>query len=1060
MNRVKRLWALLTCLALLASLTLPAAAEETSFTIHSPEDWAEFVRLSTRDVWSQGMTVELNADLDLSESGSTPVPIFQGIFHGNGHTISGVSYTDKGSKVGLFRTLTQSAVVEDLTVTGTLEPQGTASSVGLLAGENYGTIRRCSAQGTVSGQENVGGLVGLNGEEGLLSACSSNTQVTGVTNAGGIVGQNLGALDTCSNSGSINPQADQEIPTNVGGIAGLSRGTIQGCSNSGVVGYPHLGYNMGGIAGMQSGEILRCSNTGRVQGRKDVGGIVGQFEPSTTLTYGDSPVQALSDSLGGLLDELSTLTETLDAMAGRGIEDAQVIHDALSAIQDKTHSTGSQGHADFQAMSDELYDYTTSIHDNLTQLRNHLDRFNQDAEKELQTVLDQSDQLLDNLQTLLSQADAGIRDSISAMERTVSGIRAQLQVIRTQRQAMGQEIDQLNEYIAQVAALVAEGRFEEALQLPFPTLKLGEHLSAISSANHEIAQLVAKLPGQWADIYKRLSSSMKDTGKEIDESLDQLYDALDSLLELWSSVSSDIQKDVDAISGDSAKIRDLLKDYTDTLGDQVQDAADEIDAQLTIIQNQANQMTQWAKEDRQAIHSSSQAMLDHLEGVRQAIADLGKEPELTITDLTDQVEEGPGLIAECTCTAQVNGDTNVGGIIGTAAPELGDDPEATFDFGDLELLSDVYATLRCVVRDCRFNGSVTVKNECGGGVAGRCEVGAILDCAARGSVEVTGDYCAGIVGRTRGKILRCAALVDLTGESWLGGIAGFGQDISGCRSMVQADSQGEYLGAIAGQAEGDLSDNFYLFEDLAGLDSVDRAGLAQGLDFDAFSQLSGIPEDFLTFSYQFKVDGRIVAEVPFAYGADLDLTKVPQAPERNGEFGQWPQFPTTNLRRSRVIEAQFASPTSTLADREGVAQLLVEGTFAPDAILTVTQAELPGRDAVDAQPVSAWNYTVTGSQSDTVTLRLRTDGAEHPAAALYQDGAWVRAESTLDGSYLVLEAPVQGQVVLLDKGGLSPLVFVLGGAGLVVLLASAWLIYCRRKASSRIEEQEEQNVHS
>ncbi len=189
--------------------------------------------------------MELTADLDLSGSDSSPVPIFQGTFHGNGHTISGVSYTEKGSKVGLFRTLTQSAVVEDLTVTGTLEPQGTASSVGLLAGENYGTIRRCSAQGTVSGQEDVGGLVGLNGEEGLLLACSSNAQVTGVTNAGGIAGQNLGTLDTCSNSGSINPQANQDIPTNVGGIAGLSRGTIRDCSNSGVVGYSPSGLQHG-----------------------------------------------------------------------------------------------------------------------------------------------------------------------------------------------------------------------------------------------------------------------------------------------------------------------------------------------------------------------------------------------------------------------------------------------------------------------------------------------------------------------------------------------------------------------------------------------------------------------------------------------------------------------------------------------------------------------------------------------------------------------------------------------------------------------------------------------
>lgn len=147
MNRAKRLWALLTCLALLTTLTLPAAAEGAVFTINSPEDWAEFVRLSTRDVWSQGMTVELNADLDLSDSGSTPVPIFQGTFHGNG--------------AHHFRCVLQPEGLQNWPVPhphpercgggpdrdGTLEPQGTASSVGLLAGENYGTIRRCSAQG-------------------------------------------------------------------------------------------------------------------------------------------------------------------------------------------------------------------------------------------------------------------------------------------------------------------------------------------------------------------------------------------------------------------------------------------------------------------------------------------------------------------------------------------------------------------------------------------------------------------------------------------------------------------------------------------------------------------------------------------------------------------------------------------------------------------------------------------------------------------------------------------------------------------------------------------------
>ncbi|MEI3347787.1 MAG: GLUG motif-containing protein [Dysosmobacter sp.] len=281
------------------------------------QDFVQFSKQCTRDTWSRGITVELTADLDLSDQAITPVPIFQGTFHGNGHTISGLSLETKGSKMGLFRTLSASAVVEDLTVEGTLCPQGSANQAGLLAGENFGTVRRCTVRGSVTGQEDIGGLVGYNGESGSLISCSSAADVTGVYNVGGIAGENLGTVERCSNTGSLNVEADQDTPTNVGGIAGLSRGTIRGCSNTGPVGYQHVGYNMGGIAGLQSGEISECTNTGPIQGRKDVGGIAGQFEPYTSLTYGPSPSQQLADSMSGLFDQLDRFATQVNDMVSR-----------------------------------------------------------------------------------------------------------------------------------------------------------------------------------------------------------------------------------------------------------------------------------------------------------------------------------------------------------------------------------------------------------------------------------------------------------------------------------------------------------------------------------------------------------------------------------------------------------------------------------------------------------------------------------------------------------------------------------------------------------------------
>lgn len=1041
MKQIQRGAALLTVLALLCTLTLPAAAASDTVTIATVQDFTNFSKQCTRDTWSQGITVELTADLDLSGSDFTPVPIFQGSFHGNGHTISGFSFEKKGSKTGLFRTLTASAVVEDLTVEGDLAPQGSASQAGLLVGENYGTVSRCAAQGSVSGQEDIGGLVGLNGESGCIQSCTSAAAVTGVTNVGGITGQNLGTVENSSNTGEINTQADQETPTSVGGIAGLSRGTIRGCTNSGAVGYQHVGYNMGGIVGLQSGEISSCSNTAPIQGRKDVGGIAGQFEPNTSPTYGPSPSQQLTNSLSSLFDQLEHFTNQLNDMVSRGVDDAQAIHDSLSAIQDRTHAAGTEGRDDFKAMSDQLYQHTTAISGSLDSLRDDLDQFSEEAGDQFQEALDQTDTLLSNLEKLASQADSGLGKAIRALEDTISGIRDQLQLIRIHRQAMAEELDNVKQYVADVARLIAAGQFEQALQLPFPSLDPVGHMKAITNALKEIPRLAAKLPGQWNDIHDQTSQALGQTGQDIDRALNALYEALTALNEAGDHFSSDLQEDLDAVNQKADAIRDLLKTYTDTLGDKAQSALDDIDGELTAIQDRVDSMTQAAGADNDALHATSQAIFDDMEAVRQAISGLGKEPELTVTDLTDEIDQGPGLVKGCTASGTVQGDTNVGGIVGTVSTELGDDPEATFDLGDLKLMSDVYATLRAVVRDCRFDGDVTVKNECGGGVAGRCEAGAIVDCAARGTVETGGDYCGGIAGRTRGKVIRCAALTDLTGQSWLGGVAGLGQDITDCRTMVRADSAGEYQGAIAGQAEGTLTGNRYLMEDLAGLDGVDYAETAQGLDFDAFSQLEYIPADFLTFSYRFEVNGQTVAEIPFQYGDDLDTSLVPEAPKQGEEYGQWPQFPTQDLRRSMVLSVQFTTPTSTLADQDGVAQLLVEGTFSPDASLTVDQEELPDQKVEGYTSRSAWSYTVTGSQSDTITVRLRAEGVEKPAAAVYQDGRWQRVDSTLDGSYLVFQAPTHGQVLLLEEQQLPLLTVGLIGGGTIVLLLAGFFLH-------------------
>ena len=83
------------CFLLLLSLSPAAFAEEAvdtapkaTLTIRTPQDFLSFVENCRLDSYSQGLTVSLEADLDLTGVSFAPAPLFCGTFLGNGHTIS------------------------------------------------------------------------------------------------------------------------------------------------------------------------------------------------------------------------------------------------------------------------------------------------------------------------------------------------------------------------------------------------------------------------------------------------------------------------------------------------------------------------------------------------------------------------------------------------------------------------------------------------------------------------------------------------------------------------------------------------------------------------------------------------------------------------------------------------------------------------------------------------------------------------------------------------------------------------------------------------------------
>ncbi len=379
-RRTRRAAAALLAVWLLFSLSLPAAlgAEGSSgeeIAIHNLEDFLAFAEQCSLDTWSQGKTAVLQTDLNLAGKDFAPIPTFGGVFEGNGHTISGLSITEAGSSMGLFRFLQKGAVLRNLNVTGRVAPAGSAVNVGGLVGSSSGSVQNCGFQGTVEGNTNTGGLVGRNTISGEISGCSVSGNVTGETCTGGICGRSLGSVLKCENAAQVNtsdpgpgtstsdvssaldrltsPETEEERAgilashMDTGGIVGYSAGIVSACTNSGAVGYSHVGYNVGGIAGRQAGYLTGCSNSALICGRKDVGGIVGQAEPDILLNTD-------GDTLATLRGQLTDLEDLVDRALSHTDASRSDISSRLSAIGSSTEGAKESA----RTLLDHLTDFT------------------------------------------------------------------------------------------------------------------------------------------------------------------------------------------------------------------------------------------------------------------------------------------------------------------------------------------------------------------------------------------------------------------------------------------------------------------------------------------------------------------------------------------------------------------------------------------------------------------------------------------------------------------------------------------------------------------------------
>ncbi|NKJ39995.1 MBG domain-containing protein [Rhizobium sp. SG570] len=275
-----------TSIANAHQLQLISLAPSASYTLMRNIDLSAALGSSSGNWFTSNVLGDGYGFVPIGGSGHIP---FLGTFDGGGHTISNLSIS-RYDYSGLFGYIGTGGTIQNVGVVN-----GTVAGgyfVGMVAGQNEGTITNVYSTGTVSGSKYVGGLVGF--DANTISRSYSLAAVTAPFYAGGLVGQENGTISQSYAGGSVSGQQF------VGGLVGLSgaSATISDAYASAAVTGTSPGTNVGGLVGYNFGTITRTYATGAVTGSSAVGGLVGYNNGSIANSFWDTTTTGLSQGYG------------------------------------------------------------------------------------------------------------------------------------------------------------------------------------------------------------------------------------------------------------------------------------------------------------------------------------------------------------------------------------------------------------------------------------------------------------------------------------------------------------------------------------------------------------------------------------------------------------------------------------------------------------------------------------------------------------------------------------------------------------------------------------------
>ena len=935
-----------------------------------------------------------------------------------------------------------------MNVSGSVKVTGSAENVGGVVGTNYGILENCSFEGIVTGNTNVGGIVGENRADGIVLTCYDKGTIVGTNEVGGICGMNRGILQNCENEGKIN---DEDLKTTLdlngidigtlnltqnvvtrndaGGIAGRSSGTVAGCTNKGEIGYAHIGYNVGGVIGRQSGTVINCKNMGHVMGRKDVGGIIGQAEPYRESEY-------LSDHLEKVRDDFSEINHLMGQMSDAMRSVSSDTRGYVQTLQQQYEDTMGNLDSEINSMKSTVTGNNaamTAYMDSLSSALNNLGEIGNDTiSRMMESIRQNTENAANNINGKLNDMKDILTESSSESSSASESDGESASESSSPEESSSQESSSLQESPAESEQPSSSengdtqnqsSNNEEAAAIPADDA--AEYLAAgddeadgyawfardsVSRESSEESSSGWEFPSEWpSELPSTLPSELPSESISIpsQSEVESKADAITDILKkdpIKVNHDEKIDDNLNQMKGEISSASDNIKNLQSTLtgtGDSLTNTMSNISGELT-DQSKASgdtidSMTDSVDGGIQSITSDLDRILNTSSRITDIISDdvnvlLGNGSAIDDVSGKALTERTLGVVSGCSNHGKIEGDINAGGIAGIMNTEYDVDPEVDMDLTELTDV-EVRSTTNDVLIHCINYGTVAGKKRNSGGIAGSEELGLIHTCENYGTVQLeAGNGLGGIAGYSVSRVNQSYALCNLKGDNKIGGITGEGYDISNCLAMVTiSGNRTEKIGSIAGciNEDGTLENNYFVSDLWGGVDQINYIGKAQRCTYEELMQMETVPAGFTQVTVTFEQDDEVLATLQIPYDGTVTEEEVPDIEPDEDCYISWDRkFPLTHVTANVTVTAESKRFTKSLAWFSATNQLkpdfLVEGDFYDTSVLSAESVQADRISDGDPAYAYIWNIDNMPEQKEEYVLHLRIPDGADSAAVRIQ----------------------------------------------------------------------------